>query len=116
VLLTELKEWRKKNPNARFVFGTRNDHPNIKFLKALKSDWRAAGLNCGKCTRCLKKKECHRAKLKTFRATYLTTMLNHTNSRNVQKLAGHSSLATTEKYLRPAGMPDLQSAANAAFS
>ncbi|MGA2607416.1 MAG: site-specific integrase [Terriglobia bacterium] len=116
VLLEELKAWRKKNPNTRFVFGTRNDRPNIKFLKALKSDWRVAGLNCGKCSGCRKKKECRRAKLKTFRATYLTTMLNHTNSRNVQKLAGHSSLATTERYLRPAGMSDLQAAANAAFS
>jgi site-specific recombinase XerD len=43
-------------------------------------------------------------------------MLSHTNSRNVQKLAGHSSLTTTERYLRPAGMSDLQAAANAAFS
>jgi integrase len=116
VLLKELKDWRKKNPTTRFVVGTRNDLPNIKFLLALKSDWRAAGLNCGKCPGCLKKKECHRAKLKTFRATYLTTMLSHTNSRNVQKLAGHSSLLTTERYLRPASMPDLQAAANAAFS
>ena len=56
VLLEELKAWRKKNPNTRFVLGTKNDHPNIKFLKALKSDWRAAGLNCGKCSRCLSKK------------------------------------------------------------
>jgi integrase len=116
VLLEELKAWRKKNPNTRFVLGTKNDHPNIKFLKALKSDWRAAGLNCGKCSKCLSKKECRRAKLKTFRATYLTTMLSHTNSRNVQKLAGHSSLTTTERYLRPAGMADLQAAANAAFT
>ena len=81
----------------------------------MKPDWRATGLNCGKCSRCLKKKECHRAKLKTFRATYLTTMLDHTNSRNVQKLAGHSSLETTERYLRPASKPDLQAASNAAF-
>jgi integrase len=84
-------------------------------LPELKSDWRAAGLKCGKCSGRLEKK-CRRAKLKTSRATYLTTMLNHTNSRNVQKLAGQSSLTTTERYLRPAGRPDLQAAANAAFS
>jgi integrase len=116
VLFEELKQWRKKNPNTRFVLGTRNDRPNIKFLPALKTDWRAAGLNCGRCSTCLKKNRCRRAKLKTFRATYLTTMLSHTNSRNVQMLAGHSSLITTERYLRPAAMPDLQAAANAAFS
>jgi hypothetical protein len=55
---------------------------------AVKSDWRATGLNCGKSSGCLKKKECLRAKLKTFRDTYLTTILNHTYSRSVQELAG----------------------------
>ena len=117
VLLEELKVWRKRNPDTRFVMGTRNDRPNIKFLKALKSDWRAAGLNCGKCAGCLSKaNECSHAKLKTFRATYLTTMLEHCkSSRDVQALAGHSSLSTTEKYLRPSAMCSLQKACNAAF-
>jgi integrase len=116
VLLEELKAWRKQNPKTRFVVGTEADRPTLKFLDALKRDWRRAGLNCGKCKGCLTKQECKKAKIKTFRATYLTTMLDHCNARDVQALAGHSSLDTTLKYLRPSAMPKMQIAANRAFT
>jgi integrase len=118
VLLAELKAWREQHQKTRFVLGTRLDRPNIKFLKALKSDWRRAGLNCGKCPGCNRKGECAKAMLKTFRATYLTTMLGAKglNSRDVQALAGHSSLETTERYLRPAGGSVLQAAVNSVFA
>jgi integrase len=116
-LLDELKALRKYNKSARFVFPTRGGRPDIKLLKALKSDWREAGLNCGHCRGCVERGECSKAKIKTFRSTYLTTMLRHCkSSRDVQRLAGHSSLTTTERYLRPAGMESLQAAANAAFA
>jgi integrase len=115
-LLAELKAHRLKFPKSRFVFGTKSDRPDIKLLKALKSDWRQAGLNCGRCPKCVQKNECSKAKLKTFRATYMTTMLSHVNSRDVQLLAGHSRLETTERYLKPAGMSVLQNACNAAFA
>jgi integrase len=119
VLLAELKAWRQQHPTTRFVVGTRQDRPNIKFLKSLKSDWRRAGLNCGKCPGCNRKvNECQKAMLKTFRSTYLTTMLGAKglNSRDVQALAGHSSLETTERYLRPAGGVKLQAAVNDVFA
>ena len=115
-LVTKLKNWFDAHPDTRFVVGTGNDRPNIKFLKALKSDWRRAGLNCGTCKGCLgRKKECGDAYLHKFRSTYLTRMLSKTNSRNVQKLAGHSSIVTTERYLCPAATEQLQDAVNAAF-
>ncbi len=123
-LYQKLLAWREQHPKTRFVVGTSEtpghpgDRPNIKFLDALKSDWKLAGLNCGRCPGCQKKRgQCGRAKIKTFRSTYLTTMLGHCkNIRDVQKLAGHSSISTTEKYLRPASGKQLQDAVNAAFS
>lgn len=114
-LLKKLVAWRTLHPDTRFVFGTKCDRPDIKFLKALKSDWRAAGLNCGKCKGCIERGECGNAYLHKFRSSYLTRMHNHCNSRDVMRLAGHSSLETTLKYLRPSAMPSLQKAANAAW-
>jgi len=114
-LFIKLKAWCSAHPNTRFVVGTQTT-PKHQVSQALKSDWRAAGLNCGKCGGCLgKKKECQEAYLHKFRSTYLTRMLSKTNSRNVQKLAGHSSIVTTERYLCPAATEQLQAAVNAAF-
>jgi integrase len=116
VLYDELLIWRAKNPKAHLVFPTSGGKADIKLLKAVKSDWREAGLNCGNCAGCLRSRsECTKAKLKTFRATYLTTMLRHVDLRSVQALAGHSDIATTQKYLSPASQDVLQKAANAAF-
>jgi integrase len=116
-LLMELRGLRKyADRKCPLVFPTANGRPDIKLLKALKSDWRAAGLNCGHCPGCTgKKNECSRAKLKTFRATYLSTMLRFTHLRNVQALAGHSDISTTQRYLAVDNDDNLKQAANAAF-
>jgi integrase len=129
-LYDKLVAWRKEYPNIRFVLGTANDRPNIKLLAGLKAAWRRAGLACGRCKGCTRlitvtlrhgktkqvpQRLCSRAKLKTFRSTYCTTLLDHTNLRNMMKLAGHSNLATSEKYLRPAASKEMQHAVNAAF-
>jgi integrase len=114
-LLAELREL-SKTAKGNLVFPTSGGQADIKPLKALKSDWRAARLNCGHCKGCLGlKNECSRAKIKTFRATFLTTMLKHTNLRNVQALAGHSDISTTLRYLGVDSPKTLKDAANAAF-
>ena len=117
-LVRELRGLLKvSNRKCPLVFPTRGGRPNIKLLKALKADWRRAGLNCGHCPGCLgKDNECSHAKLKTFRATYLTTMLKFTHLRNVQALAGHSDIATTQRYLAVDNDVVLKQAANAAFA
>lgn len=116
-LLAELRGLRKyANKRNPLVFPTKGGQADIKLLKALKSDWRRAGLNCGHCAGCHKKDECSRAKLKTFRSTYLSTMLRYTHLRNVQKLAGHSDIGTTERYLAVDDDKALMQAANAAFA
>lgn len=116
-LLSELAGLRKyADPKTPLVFPTRNGQADIKLLKALKSDWRDAGLNCGHCRGCLgKRNECSRAKIKTFRSTYLTTMSEYVPLPSVQALAGHSDIKTTMRYLKPAGMDTLQKACNKAF-
>jgi integrase len=109
----------KKNADAKtpLVFPTRGGQADIKLLKALKSDWRDAGLNCGHCAGCLGKlNECSKAKIKTFRSTYLTTMSEYVALPSVQALAGHSDIKTTMRYLKPAAMDTLQKACNKAFA
>jgi integrase len=115
-----LKELAALKKNADFsnplVFPTRSGQADIKLLKALKSDWRDAGLNCGHCAGCLgKRNECSQAKIKTFRSTYLTTMSEYVPLPSVQALAGHSDIKTTMRYLKPAAMDTLQKACNMAF-
>ena len=116
-LLKELAALKKyADPTAPLVFPTRGGQADIKLLKALKSDWRDAGLNCGHCAGCLGKlNACSRAKIKTFRSTYLTTMSGLVPLPSVQALAGHSDIKTTMRYLKPAAMDTLQKACNKAF-
>lgn len=66
-LLKKLQAWQKKNPNTRFVFGTKADLPDSHFLRAVKRTANRAGLSCGKCEGCIKRKECENWDLKTFR-------------------------------------------------
>jgi integrase len=115
-LLVKLVEWRASNPKTRFVVGTKNDRPDIKFLKALKSDWRRAGLNCGECPGCIKKQECGNAYLHKFRSSYLTRMFAFCSPRDVMALAGHSEIETTMHYLCESKGVVRQNAVNAAFA
>lgn len=100
-----LREWRKKNPTTRFVFGTRSDLPNFHWLENLKDAAKDAGMDPEAC------------RLHMFRATYCTTALRSgLDLPTVQRLMGHSDLASTMRYLKPQTNASVLDRLNAAFS
>jgi integrase len=116
-LLLKLKEWRKKNPSVRFIFGTSSDLPNGHFLETCKETARRAGLNCKHCQGCVDRKECEDWFLHKFRATFATWALQHgVDIRTVQKLMGHTKLEMTARYLAPAKGKAAQDKLNGVFA
>jgi integrase len=109
-LLKELKSWKMEHPRCSLVLGTASDNPNYKMLRALKRLARRAGLNCERCSGCKgSQRECHEWTLQRFRRTYCTTILRSgVDLRTAQALMGHSDLASTMRYLRPAADEALQ--------
>ncbi len=113
-LLEMLTAAKDSNPGRVFVTGTRSDKPNTKLLRTLKRLVNHAGMNCGVCESCVARNECAVWFLHKFRATYATTMLrNGLDLSTVQRLLGHSDLASTLRYLRPAEGSELQAKMNA---
>lgn len=115
-LVPKLKRWLDENPKKMLLFGTKNDKPDTKMLKALKVTARRAGLNCGCCSGCRSKnKECREFTLHRFRRTYTTRMLKATGGdlRTVMERTGHSDLASVMRYLAPE--PKIREAVAAAF-
>jgi integrase len=56
--LWELKQYTPKGAEPRLVFPGANGQPERHMLGKLKITARNAGLNCGTCETCLKRKEC----------------------------------------------------------
>ncbi len=109
-LLTQL---HKKYPNSRLVFPTKNGKANTKLLQLVKRRARSAEVNCGTCDGCTARKECERWFLHKFRATYCTKLLRSgMDLRTVQQMMGHSDLASTMRYLRPAEHTRVQETVN----
>lgn len=100
VLRQELLRLRNIRPKAIFVLGTRNDLPNVKILDALKRKVRKAGLDCGLCGGCAKRKECHRFHTHHFRSSFASYALKQTGDiRKVMEWMGHSDLETLAQYI-----------------
>jgi integrase len=114
-LLTGLTEWYQTHKGRDLILGTASDKPNTHLLRTLKRLAKRAGLNCGKCDGCQGKLgECQEWTLHKFRRTYLTTLLrNGLDLKTVQHYAGHSDLASTMRYLRPASTSETQDRINA---
>jgi integrase len=117
-LVAQLQAYRQQIPaDRRLVFGKRGgmeDAPDGHLLRRLKLLVKKAGLNCGLCGACVASKECELWFLHKFRSTYCTTLLRSgMDLRTVQRLMGHSDLASTMRYLRPAGTVEVQDRVNA---
>jgi len=112
-LIRMLRDYRKVNPKMNLVLGTKTDTVNWKLLRALKRQVKSAGLNCGQCKSCRLSVECENWYLHKFRATYCTALLRAgLDLRTVQQMMGHSDLASTMRYLRPAEGAEIQSKVN----
>jgi len=119
-LVADLTAWRESQPGTKLVLGTRRDTPCTVLLEDVKRLAEKAGLSCGCCDGCARLKEpgyrggCMEFTLHRFRRTYLTALLRSgVDVRTVQRLAGHSDLESTLRYLRPAAGPKLQAKINA---
>jgi integrase len=112
-LLSRLKDWQEEQ-GAELLFGTSGGKPDGHLLRKLKRSAKSAGLNCGKCEGCKQYGECREWTLHRFRRSYMTTLLrNGVDVRTVQAMAGHSDIASTMRYLRPASGSEIQGKVNA---
>ena len=116
-LMAQLQAYRQQIPEGfRLVFGRqvgKLDTPEKHQLRHLKLLVKDAGLNCDSCETCVASQQCERWFLHKFRATYCTTLLRDgMDLRTVQRLMGHSDLASTMRYLRPASTPQVQDRVN----
>lgn len=114
-MLARLSAYKRDHAGASTLIFEKGGKPDGHMLRALKQQVRAAGLNCGKCDGCLgKARECENWYLHKFRASFCTKM--HRNPdidmRTLQALMGHSDLASTLRYLRPAENVQTQAVIN----
>jgi integrase len=113
-LLSQLATYQQRDSagHSPLIF-ERNGKPDSHMLRTLKQLARAADLNCGKCDGCLSEsRECGNWYLHKFRASFCTKMHGNPNItlRTLQALMGHSDLASTLRYLRPAENVQTQAA------
>lgn len=108
-LLQSLQEWQEQHKDRRLILATSSGSPNGHLLRNLKQTAKKGGLNCGQCDGCKTVKECQEWTLHSFRRTFLTTLLRSgLDLKTVQAYAGHSDLASTMRYLRPASTEETQ--------
>jgi integrase len=103
-MLARLMKYKSGHPGGKGPIFDRSGQPDGHMLRTLKRLAREAGLNCGVCDGCLENtRECRRWFLHKFRASYCTKLLRSgLDLRTVQQVMGHSDLASTMRYLRPA--------------
>jgi len=118
-LLARLKGWHKAHPDTRLILSGKHDLPEGHLLRKLKALARNSNLNCGRCEGCQRPgaaAECEEFELHRFRRTYCTTLLRSgVDLATAQRMMGHSDLASTMRYLRPASSASVQDRVNAIF-
>lgn len=103
VLVQELK-MAASTSKSTFLF-PKDGKPDGHLIRRLKAVAHRSKLNCGRCVSrsekgCKDHAVCGRWRLHTFRHTFASMHLQKgVDPRTVQKWMGHSSLATTQKYL-----------------
>ncbi len=105
-LVKRLTAWKKKrNKDCPLLFPTTGCHPKLDFLDCLKAVARRAKLNPDDCW------------LHKFRATFATRCLQSgIDLRTVQAWLGHSDLASTMRYLKPARIDGMRRKVDAVFA
>ncbi|HLY40187.1 MAG TPA: site-specific integrase [Terracidiphilus sp.] len=113
-LLQRLLSYKRDCQKGGTLLFPKHGKPDGHMLRMLKRLAKAAKLNCGECDGCLSEShECERWYLHKFRATYCTKLLRSgVDIRTVQAMMGHSDLASTMRYLRPAENKQTQARIN----
>jgi len=113
-LCARLAAWKASRPGTVLILGTGSDKPNRHLLRTLKRMVQRERLNCGRCKGCNGGEGCYEWTLHRFRRTYLTKLLRAgVDLKTVQRMAGHSDLASTQRYLDALNAESVQPVVNA---
>jgi integrase/recombinase XerD len=100
-LVASLKAWKARGDGrCELLFPTSGCNPKLDFLDCLKAVAERAGLDPRDYW------------LHKFRATFATRLLRVTDIASVQKVLGHTDVASTMRYLRPADNKAIRAAMN----
>ena len=127
VLVERLRDRRRRHPDDILIFQNRNGRPDVHLLRIIKRVALRAGLNCGHCVAKSKKDGKHACKhpackeglsckhhpvckkwiIHTLRKTWATNRSRAgMDIETLRDFLGHSSLATTQQYLKAAKRSD----------
>jgi integrase/recombinase XerD len=124
-LVERLRDRRRRHPDDILVFQNRNGRPDVHLLRIIKRVALRAGLNCGHCVAKTKGKRpcrhpackeglsckhhpvCKKWIIHTLRKTWATNRSRAgMDVETLRDFLGHSSLATTQRYLKAAKRSD----------
>jgi integrase/recombinase XerD len=124
-LVERLSDRRRRHPDDILVFQNRNGRPDVHLLRIIKRVALRAGLNCGHCVAKTKGKRpcrhpackeglsceyhpvCKKWIIHTLRKTWATNRSRAgMDVETLRDFLGHSSLATTQRYLKAAKRSD----------
>jgi len=124
-LVERLRDRRRRHPDDLLVFENRNGRPDIHLLRIIKRVAQRADLNCGHCNAKTKGKHlckhpacneglsckhhpvCKKWIIHTLRKTWATNRSRAgMDVETLREFLGHSSLSTTQRYLKAAKRSD----------